>query len=101
MPISHTVERTISAHHPSLVGHFPGEPIVPGVVLLDEILDALTEWQGPCYLKGINTVKFLTPVLPDQTFDITLVLGDKGLVNFHCHYQNTLLAQGQMTITQT
>jgi 3-hydroxyacyl-[acyl-carrier-protein] dehydratase len=34
--------RTISADHPSLPGHFPGTPIVPGVVILDEILAALT-----------------------------------------------------------
>ncbi len=95
----YTVERTISAHHPSLAGHFPGNPLVPGVMLLDEILDAFTEWQGPCHLKGISAVKFLAPVLPNQTFRITLVLSDTGMVRFRCSRNDELLVQGQMTIT--
>ncbi len=28
---------TIPADHPSLPGHFPGRPIVPAVVILDEV----------------------------------------------------------------
>jgi 3-hydroxymyristoyl/3-hydroxydecanoyl-(acyl carrier protein) dehydratase len=32
---------TIAAEHPALAGHFPGSPIVPGVVLLDEMVRAL------------------------------------------------------------
>jgi len=33
--------RVIRADHPSLPGHFPGAPLVPGVVILDEVLEAL------------------------------------------------------------
>ena len=29
---------TIGAEHPALAGHFPGAPILPGVLLLDEML---------------------------------------------------------------
>ena len=35
------VRRVISADHPSLPGHFPGMALVPGVVILDEVLAAL------------------------------------------------------------
>ena len=35
------VRRMIGADHPSLPGHFPGAAIVPGVVILDEIVAAL------------------------------------------------------------
>jgi 3-hydroxyacyl-[acyl-carrier-protein] dehydratase len=57
----------ISPEHPAFAGHFPGTPIVPGVVLLDEVLHALgtdiglvaTDWQ-------ISSVKFLSPLTPGE-----------------------------------
>ena len=38
--------RLIRANHPSLPGHFPGAPLVPGVVILDEVIAALAEWRA-------------------------------------------------------
>ncbi|MFT9014608.1 MAG: AMP-binding protein [Acetobacter sp.] len=52
----------VPADHPCLAGHFPGQPVVPGVVLLEEGL-ALA---GLCPSR-IAQVKFLRPVLPDET----------------------------------
>ena len=43
--MSFEVCRVIRADHPSLPGHFPGAPLVPGVVILDEVLEALIEWR--------------------------------------------------------
>lgn len=58
----------IPSDHPAFAGHFPGTPIVPGVVLLDKVLDALSneialtviDWQ-------ISSVKFLSPLTPGET----------------------------------
>ena len=63
---------SIPANHPSLPGHFPGRPVVPGVVLLDLILDAAAQACPGWRVAGLPTVKFLRPVLPGQEVVIRL-----------------------------
>jgi 3-hydroxyacyl-[acyl-carrier-protein] dehydratase len=64
---------SIAATHPSLAGHFPGNPVVPGVVVLDHVLDAVEAWLGelPAELH-LPQVKFLQPLLPGELAEITL-----------------------------
>lgn len=57
---------TFEATHPSLPGHFPGEPMVPGAVLLDHAIDCIER----VYVRRVMTVlsaKFVTPVRPLDT----------------------------------
>jgi 3-hydroxymyristoyl/3-hydroxydecanoyl-(acyl carrier protein) dehydratase len=58
---------TVAMDHPSLPGHFPGNPIVPGVVLLDEVLACL-QIHGELTLL---TAKFTAPVRPGDAVDVT------------------------------
>ena len=37
----------IESDHPALPGHFPGRPVVPGVVVLDRVLAAIESAHGP------------------------------------------------------
>jgi 3-hydroxymyristoyl/3-hydroxydecanoyl-(acyl carrier protein) dehydratase len=55
----------IPPQHPAFEGHFPGAPLLPGVVLLDEMLQVL----GATPAQGwtIATAKFLHPVRPGET----------------------------------
>jgi 3-hydroxyacyl-[acyl-carrier-protein] dehydratase len=57
----------IAPDHPALAGHFPGDPIVPGALLLDEALHSIdpqaTHWR-------ISSVKFHRIVRPDETLQL-------------------------------
>ena len=94
------VLRTIGPDHPSLPGHFPGAPIVPGVVILDEILAALAEWREGCQLIVIRAVKFLVPLKPGQPFTICLSEGKnvKGEVDFCCRVEDRLILEGRLEV---
>jgi 3-hydroxyacyl-[acyl-carrier-protein] dehydratase len=70
----------VPADHPSLAGHFPGNPIVPGVVLLDLVLAAI-QAQRPCTLQSIPGVKFLQPVQPDERIDLHVEFADTPLTS--------------------
>ena len=45
-PMSFERTLTISKDHPALSGHFPGHPVVPGVLVLDEVIETLKERYG-------------------------------------------------------
>ena len=92
------VHRTIPADHPSLAGHFPGAPIVPAVVILDEVAAALTEWQNDSRIAEISTVKFLAPLQPEQPFTILLSAREEvdDQFNFSCRTGDRTIVQGRL-----
>jgi len=94
------VRRAISANHPSLPGHFPDMPLVPGVVILDEVLAALLEWRKDCELTGIQMVKFLVPLKPEQIFTICFSASDDGgnEMNFSCRVENRAVVEGRLEV---
>lgn len=62
----------IAPDHPSLPGHFPGRPLVPGVVLLDRVLAAIEARHGPLGALRLPQVKFLQPLRPGEAARIEL-----------------------------
>jgi 3-hydroxymyristoyl/3-hydroxydecanoyl-(acyl carrier protein) dehydratase len=94
------IQRVIPADHPSLPGHFPGAPIVPGVVILDETLSALTRWRKNCRVIAITTVKFLAPLRPDQPFTICLAENQyaQGEVDFFCRARDRIIVEGRFQV---
>ena len=94
------VLRLIHADHPSLPGHFPGAPLVPGVVILDEVIAALDQWRQDSQLSGIRSVKFLAPLKPEQPFTISLSVTSKnaGDVSFCCRAEERLIVEGRLAV---
>jgi 3-hydroxymyristoyl/3-hydroxydecanoyl-(acyl carrier protein) dehydratase len=62
----------IPSDHPSLPGHFPGRPVVPGVVVLDRVIEAIEATHGPLGAMRLPQVKFVQPLLPGEVADITI-----------------------------
>ena len=92
--------RLITADHPSLPGHFPGAPLVPGVVILDEVVAALAEWRQNSQLSGIRSVKFLAPLKPEQPFTILLSATSKDPeeVSFCCRTGERVIVEGRLAL---
>jgi 3-hydroxyacyl-[acyl-carrier-protein] dehydratase len=57
------------ADHPAFAGHFPGRPIVPGVLLLDGVQRVIEASSGRT-LAGLAAAKFLSPVLPGEVLTV-------------------------------
>lgn len=81
-------EIRIAADHPSLPGHFPGRPLVPGVVLLDQVLHAIRQ-QRACSLRAMPVVKFLQPVLPEERLDLEIHLSRPGPGELRADFRGT------------
>lgn len=92
--------RVIGANHPSLPGHFPGAPLVPGVVILDEVLAALIEWRQDSQLTGIRLVKFLAPLQAEQVFTISLSANNEHAaeISFCCRAEDRIIVEGRLEV---
>ncbi|HTX25330.1 MAG TPA: hypothetical protein VMD03_11805 [Steroidobacteraceae bacterium] len=89
----------IPEDHPSLPGHFPGAPLVPGVLLLDELVSAAERQLGRTLcITGLPQVKFLSPVLPGQRVHCALELaGDR--LGFHLTRAGQPIARGSLRLS--
>ena len=73
---------SIPHSHPALKGHFPDRPIVPAVLILEEVL-ALAKPLSSARIAGVTQAKFTSVLLPGQTCRITLFPSPQGL-RFTC-----------------
>ena len=88
----------VPVDHPAFAGHFPGRPIVPGVVLLDRAMASAETWLGR-RVGGwqVGNAKFLSPVGPGETLVFTLGSTTGAGVSFSVHAGERLVASGNLT----
>ena len=96
--MNYEVRRVITIDHPALPGHFPGNPIVPGVLILDEVVQAAEPWRGPLRLKSVVSVKFVSALKPGNVFSINLHDEDQSHIAFECWQDGTRLASGRLVV---
>lgn len=92
------MHRVIEKDHPALAGHFPGNPIVPGVLILSEVLHAIELWRGRSRLNSVSSVKFSAPLRPGDAFSIELQEKACSEITFSCRRDGMTLASGKLTL---
>ena len=87
----------IDARHPALPGHFPDQPLVPAVILLEQLALALRAWRGQA-LAGVPEAKFVAALLPDQVATLRLTEADaeRSRYRFEIRRDGILLARGMI-----
>lgn len=85
--------------HPAFAGHFPGTPILPGVVLLDVTLHAMAGAAGlePDACE-IGSVKFLSPAKPGDALEIRHDFQANGTIRFDITAGTRKIASGHIVL---
>jgi 3-hydroxymyristoyl/3-hydroxydecanoyl-(acyl carrier protein) dehydratase len=89
---------TIPTDHPALPGHFPGHPVVPGVVLLDHAIDAIgAALNRPLQGWRLSAAKFLSPARPGETLDLAFDAAASGAIRFTVRAGKRDVASGTLS----
>jgi 3-hydroxyacyl-[acyl-carrier-protein] dehydratase len=87
---------------PAFAGHFPGNPIVPGVVLLDHALfRAQTLWGHEGGFWHVTKAKFLSPVRPGELLRFKLEITPHSSIRFDIFSNDRAVASGTFSISTT
>lgn len=92
--MTETREFEIDADHPALAGHFPGDPLVPGSLILDLVIAALPLLQGQAL--HLESVKFLAPLRPLQRVTVEYQEATPGHFSISCQADGDLLCKARI-----
>jgi 3-hydroxymyristoyl/3-hydroxydecanoyl-(acyl carrier protein) dehydratase len=95
-----TAEAIARSGSPWFDGHFPGQPILPGIAMIAMAFDAAREKEArqgnSIRLKAVKRVRFKKPVRPDEPFTLTLKREQK---ESGVSYNFTILLAGEAACT--
>jgi 3-hydroxymyristoyl/3-hydroxydecanoyl-(acyl carrier protein) dehydratase len=90
---------SIPHDHPSLAGHFPGRPIVPGVVILDGTMVVILRGRPGWRVASLDDVKFLFPVSPGSEVTVSFRESTPNHVQFVCTVAGQSAVRGRISLT--
>ena len=96
--LHHSETLVIPATHAALPGHFPQQPVVPGVVLLDRVI-AATEREWNVRAHAVPEAKFLRPLLPGQRVDVRLT-AQARIIRFRIQCAGEAIAVGRIEVSE-
>lgn len=81
-------------------GHFPGNPILPGVAQVQICIEVLAKSLArPIHLRKLESVRYRRPVTPETVCELTVQLpDDEGRVVFRLVCSEGLVADGRMLL---
>ena len=96
----HVLPLPIAIDHPAYAGHFPGRPILPGVVLLDAALHALAARLGMAGAAQLKSAKFHRPVQPGETLTLHATELPAGGFRFDIRCGERSVASGSLAFSR-
>jgi 3-hydroxyacyl-[acyl-carrier-protein] dehydratase len=87
----------LCASHPAFAGHFPGFPVMPGAMLLDEMLQVIEQARGIDLRHWhIASAKFLSAVRPRETLTLEHEATATGSIQFTIRVDSRKVASGTL-----
>lgn len=88
----------IAENHPSLAGHFPADPLVPGAVILDEVASIIAMHYPAIEVCKISNAKFRQPLRAGQQVVVEIELLAEDSIRFSCMHGDTTIATGRFSM---
>lgn len=94
---AHTIMLRFAPDHPTAAGHFPGNPIIPGALLLAEVVREIAASLGQeLDAATVKSAKFFHPVRPGDGVRIEYEVSGQHQIRFQCSVAETRVLTGVM-----
>ena len=93
------VEYSITVDHASLEGHFPGNPVIPGVVIMQKVFETVSQAKPSTHYKIVMT-KFLQPLIPPATLSVYLTEKSENTITFKAMVDNDVISNGIIEVKE-